>query len=131
MHESFESRSFIDALEQVGADSTRLAAFFDEHDIRRCDPRPVTDADGRRRRRCDPGTERHRFTAPISIGAYVYATVTTDSFDETAQGLLSELEVMESQQRPLLGRLAEWVEFAPASRRSPRSAPRSPTIGAH
>ena len=34
VHESFESRSFVDALEQIGADSTRLAALFDEHDIR-------------------------------------------------------------------------------------------------
>ena len=39
VHESFESRSFVDALEQVGADSTRLAALFDEHDIRRCETR--------------------------------------------------------------------------------------------
>ena len=31
------------------------------------------------------------------VGAYVYATVSTDSFDETAQGLLSELEVLDSR----------------------------------
>ena len=32
------------------------------------------------------------------VGAYVYATVTTDSFDETRAGLLlSELEVIESR----------------------------------
>ncbi|HEY4610704.1 MAG TPA: hypothetical protein VIH06_15915, partial [Ilumatobacteraceae bacterium] len=108
VHESLESRSFIDALEQVGADSTRLAALFDEHDIRRCDARPVTDADGVTAdlviRALNDTLRRTDL-----IGAYVYATVTTDSFDEKAQGLLSELDVIDARQRPLLGRLAEWV----------------------
>ncbi|HZX56597.1 MAG TPA: hypothetical protein VFE86_18050, partial [Ilumatobacteraceae bacterium] len=106
VHESLESRSFIDALEQVGADSTRLTALFDEHDIRACEPRPVTEADGVAAdlviRAVNDTTRRTDL-----IGAYVYATVTTDSFDEKAQGLLSELDVIEAQQRPLLGRLAE------------------------
>ena len=108
VHESFESRSFVDSLEQVGADSTRLTALFDEHDIRRCDPRPVTADDGAA---ADVVIRALNDTARRTdlIGAYVYATVSTDSFDEKAQGLLSELEVFEAQQRPLLGRLAEWV----------------------
>ena len=108
VHESFESRSFVDALEQVGADSTRLAALFDAHDIRRCDPRPVTADDGAAAdlviRALNDTVRRTEL-----VGAYVYATVSTDSFDDKAQGLLSELEVFEAQQRPLLGRLAEWV----------------------
>jgi oligoendopeptidase F len=108
VHESFDSRSFVDALEQVGADATRLTALFEEHDIRRCPARPVTDADGQAADaiiRALNDTERRTDL----VAAYVYATVTTDSFDETAQGLLSELEVIESQQRPLLARLAEWT----------------------
>ena len=108
VHESFESRSFVDALEQVGADSTRLAALFDEHDVRRCQPRAVTSADGEA---ADAIIRAVNDTAQRTdvVAAYVYATVTTNSFDERAQGLLSELEVFESQHRPLLGRLAEWV----------------------
>jgi pepF/M3 family oligoendopeptidase len=108
VHESFESRSFVDALEQVGADSTRLAALFDEHDIRRCEPRAVTAVDGEA---ADAIIRAVNDTSRRSdiVAAYVYATVTTNSFDERAQGLLSELEVFESQFRPLLGRLAEWV----------------------
>ena len=59
--------------------STRLAALFDEHDVRAIEPRPVTAADGvaadaviaalqpHGRRRCD------------IVGRHVYATVTTDS----------------------------------------------------
>jgi len=31
VHESFDSRSFMDAMERLGADVGRLAALFDEH----------------------------------------------------------------------------------------------------
>jgi oligoendopeptidase F len=108
VHESFESRSFVDALEQVGADSTRLTALFDQHDIRQCKARPVTEADGQAADAVIRALNDTELRTDL-VGAYVYATVTTDSFDETAQGLLSELEVIESQQRPLSARLAEWV----------------------
>jgi pepF/M3 family oligoendopeptidase len=108
LHESFESRSFVDALEQVGADATRLAALFDEHDIRRCDPRDVTEADGRAADAVIRAFNDAELRTDL-VGAYIYATVSTDSFDETAQALLSEVEVVESQARPLFARLAEWV----------------------
>ncbi len=108
VHESFESRSFVDALEQVGADSIRLAALFDEHDIRSCEHRTVTEADGRAADAVIRALNDTELRTDL-VGAYVYATVSTDSFDETAQGLLSELEVVESRTRPLFARLAEWV----------------------
>jgi oligoendopeptidase F len=108
VHESFESRSFVDALEQVGADSTRLAALFDEHDIRGGERRAVTAADGEAADAVIRALNDTELRTDL-MGAYIYATVSTDSFDETAQGLLSELEVIESQQRPLFARLAEWV----------------------
>jgi oligoendopeptidase F len=108
VHESFESRSFVDALEQVGADSTRLAALFDEHDVRRCQPRAVTAADGEAADAIIRAVNDTSHRTDI-VAAYVFATVTTNSFDERAQGLLSELEMFESQHRPLLARLAEWV----------------------
>jgi len=108
VHESFEARSFVDALEQADADATRLAALFEEHDIRGCATRAVTEADGQAAdaiiRALNDAEQRTEL-----VGAYVYATVSTDSFDETAQGLLSELEVIDSRQRPLLARLAEWI----------------------
>jgi pepF/M3 family oligoendopeptidase len=108
VHESFESRSFVDSLEQTDADSTRLTALFDEHDIHRCDPRAVTEADGEAADAVLRAVNDNALRVDI-VGAYVYATVSTDSFDETAQGLLSELEVIDSRQRPLLARLADWV----------------------
>jgi oligoendopeptidase F len=108
VHESFESRSFVDALEQVGADSTRLAALFDEHNIRRCGERAVTEADGQAADAVLRALNDTELRTEV-VDAYVYATVATDSFDEAAQGLLSELEVIDSRQRPLLARLADWV----------------------
>ena len=94
VHESLESRSFVDALEQTDADSTRLTALFDEHDIRRCETRAVTKADGEAADAVLRAVNDNAQRVDI-VGAYVYATVSTDSFDETAQGLLSELEVID------------------------------------
>ncbi len=108
VHESFEARSFVDAMEQVGADATRLTALFDAHGIRRCEPRPVTAADGEAADTVIRAVNQADHRSDI-VGAYIYATVTTDSFDEAAQGLASELDVIESQQRPLLARLADWI----------------------
>ena len=108
VHESFESRSFTDAMEQTGADTGRLNALFDEHDIRKCDARPVTEADGRAADAVIRAFNETGLRGDV-MGAYVYATVSTDSFDETAQGLASELNVFESQRQPLLARLADWV----------------------
>ncbi|MGI9646540.1 MAG: M3 family oligoendopeptidase, partial [Ilumatobacteraceae bacterium] len=44
------------------------------------------------------------------LDAYVYALVATDSRDERAQSLLSEIETIEATVRPLLARLADWVD---------------------
>ena len=108
VHESFESRSFTDAMEQTGADTSRLTALFDEHDIRKCDVRPVTEADGRAADAVIRAFNDTGLRGDV-MAAYVYATVSTDSFDEPAQGLASELDVLDSQRQPLLARLADWV----------------------
>ena len=76
-------------MEEVGADVTRLTALFDQFDIRRCEPRPVTETDGKA---ADEVIRTINDTGLRSelLEAYVYATVSTNSFDETAQGLSSE-----------------------------------------
>ena len=43
------------------------------------------------------------------LGSYVYATVTTDSRDERAQALFGELTGVDARLKPLLARLADWV----------------------
>ena len=95
-------------MERAGAEAARLEAAFNEHNIRSIDPRPVTSADG-----MAADTIIKQFNEVIKeseiLGAYVYATVSTDSRHEKAQGLQSELETLDAKVSPLLSRLADWV----------------------
>jgi len=108
VHESFDARSFTDSMERLGADVDRLTSLFDEHDVRGTEPRKPTADDAVA---ADAVITFFNAVAEASniLAAYVYATVSTDSRNEKAQGLLSELEVMESKLSPLTARLAEWV----------------------
>ncbi len=108
IHESLSARSFVEAHERVAADATRLVALFDEHDIRALEPRSVTAADGES---ADAVISAYNAlgAAVQELGATVYATVTTDSRDEFAQSLASQLDVQEAKVAPLLARLADWV----------------------
>jgi oligoendopeptidase F len=109
VHESFDSRSFTDAMERLGADVGRLSSLFDEHNVRGVTPRKPTAEDGQA---ADAVITAFNSVAEANnvLGAYVYATVSTDSRHERAQGLLSELEVIDSKMSPLVARLAEWVK---------------------
>ncbi len=108
VHESLDSRSFADALEQVGADADRLVAMFDELGIRAAAPRDVIDDDGGVADRVL--VELNRVTEHANhLRVYVYATVSTDSRDERAQALFSEVRQLDATLRPLSSRLAEWV----------------------
>jgi pepF/M3 family oligoendopeptidase len=108
VHESLDARSFTDALEQAGADADRLVALFDELDIRATAARPVTATDGSAADRAL--RELNRVTDDVStLSVYVYATVATDSRDERAQGVYSEIRQLGATLRPLSSRLADWV----------------------
>lgn len=109
VHESITSRSFRAAFERAAADADRLATLFDEHDIRRCPPRPVTPDDGRA---ADAVVDTYNTTARqiAELHAYVYASVTTNSRDEHAQSVLSEIQLLDLRLRPLLARLVDWVD---------------------
>jgi len=108
MHESFDSRDFNDAMERIGADTIRLIALFDEHGVRSVTNRPVTESDGESAdvivRAYNELTERFDH-----LDAYIYATVSTDSRDERAQSLSSQLDQTAAGVRPLIARLADWV----------------------
>ncbi|CAB4649936.1 MAG: oligoendopeptidase F [Actinobacteria bacterium] len=108
VHQSFDARSFTDAMESAGAGVTRLEALFEEHNIRAVTPRPVQPADGEA---ADSviSTFNNVVEAQEILGAYIYATVSTDSRNEHAQGLLSEMETLDARVSPLLARLADWV----------------------
>ena len=108
VHQSFDARSFSDAMESAGAGVTRLEALFEEHNVRAIDTRPVQPKDGEA---ADSviNTFNNVVEAQEILGAYIYATVSTDSRNERAQGLLSEMETLDARVSPLLARLADWV----------------------
>ena len=108
VHESFEARTFTDSMERLGASISRLEALFEEHGIRAVDPRTPTASDGQA---ADAAITAFNATVAESeiLLSYVYATVSTNSRDERAQGLLSELEDLDARVSPLLARLADWV----------------------
>ena len=109
LHESLTSRSFVDAMEQMTSEVARLAALFDEHQIRAIDHRAPTAAEAAA---CGAAIAAYNGTLEHleHLEAFVYATVSTDTRDETAQALLSEIETSDAQLRPLLARLADWVK---------------------
>ena len=108
LHESFESRSFLDAMERARADADRLVALFDECDIRAIERRKPTAADASNADRVIAAFNETVERSEL-LGSYVYATVSTDTRHEHAQSLLSELEVLDAKVGPLLARLADWV----------------------
>ncbi|MDA2958043.1 MAG: M3 family oligoendopeptidase [Actinomycetota bacterium] len=109
VHESLSSRSFVDAMERIGARVHRLESLFDELDIRATDDVRVDPETGRRVDRAVMAFNETVADLEV-LEAYVYATVSTDSRDETAQSSLSELDVLGSRVAPLLARLADFVD---------------------
>ena len=108
VHQSFDARSFSDAMESAGAGVTRLEALFEEHNVRAITSRAVLPNDGEA---ADSviSTFNNVVEAQEILDAYIYATVSTDSRNERAQGLLSEMETLDARVSPLLARLADWV----------------------
>jgi len=107
VHESLSSRSFTDSLELLGADVTRLEQLFDQHNIRQVD-RSAVPSDGPVADEVLTAFNR-TIASSETLESYVYATVSTNSRDEIAQGHLSTIGVLGSRLSPLLSRLAEWV----------------------
>jgi oligoendopeptidase F len=106
--DSLHGSQFRAAMERAGAEVSRLVATCDEHGIRSIAPRPVTEHDGRAADAVIQAYNRAAGELDV-VGAAVYATVTTDSRDEHASALLSQLEMDDATMRPLLARLADWV----------------------
>ena len=108
VHESFNARSFTDAMERAGSNVARLEALFETHNIRSIDPRTPNAQDGAAADVVIQAFNKTVDEQDILI-SYIYATVSTDSRHEQAQGLLSEMEDLDARIAPLLARLADWV----------------------
>ncbi len=108
LHESIDSRSFTGALEQLGADVTRLINLFDTHDVRAIAPRPVTEDDGIAADEVIAGYNDVAASLGV-LESFAYALVATDSRNQSAQSALSEIEDQEARFGPMTARLADWV----------------------
>jgi pepF/M3 family oligoendopeptidase len=126
VYESLTARSFTDAFELIGAEQVRLAALFDEHDIRGRPPSPATDSDATVAAQLIDALNHHQQRLQ-ELGSYTHSFVSTDSFDDTAQGIASRLEVVGAATRPLLSRFAEWLSATDVA----ALAALHPTVGAH
>jgi pepF/M3 family oligoendopeptidase len=111
VHESLTSRTFVDALERVGADVGRLESLYDELGIRALPDGVLPTVDADTGARLDRAIRDFNSVVAQTeiLEAYVYANVATNTRDETAQALLSEIEVAGSRITPLLARLADFV----------------------
>jgi oligoendopeptidase F len=109
IYESIGSRAFVDDVESLDAGATRLEALFDEHDVRRCEPRDVSAADGAAADAVLAAHNEHQ-TRHLVAAAFVHSIVATDSRDERAQAMANRLAVIDARVRPLTARLADWVQ---------------------
>jgi pepF/M3 family oligoendopeptidase len=111
VHESLTSRTFVDSLERIKSDVGRLEALYDELGIRALPDGVLPTVDAETGVRLDRAIRDFNSVVAQTeiIEAYVYANVATNTRDETAQALLSEIEVAGSRITPLLARLADFV----------------------
>ncbi len=108
VHESFTARSFRAAMERVSTDTDRLAALFDTHGVRAVPARPTDDADGAAADAIIVALNDWQLQLQ-QLSTYVQATVSTDSYNEIAQALASELQMLSSRGQPLFARFVDWV----------------------
>lgn len=105
---SLEAREFRSDIERVGADIERLQALFDEHDVRAGDPLPATPASASAAAevlRAFNDVLRH---AQL-VENFAYAALATNSMDDTAQTVSSEIAQRTAPARALLARLGAWA----------------------
>jgi pepF/M3 family oligoendopeptidase len=119
-----DDRSFNIALEGVYARIDRLAALYDELDIRDTAPRAVTDADVRSLESIlDATNELQSELRPVST--FLYALISTDSRNDLAASRHVELQTRGAPLAPLAKRLGAWLAALGAEElieRSPAAA---------
>ncbi|HET6793642.1 MAG TPA: M3 family oligoendopeptidase [Acidimicrobiales bacterium] len=105
---SLESREFAAAEERLGADVARLAALYDEHDVRGGTSRKLDDATVASFESVVT-TTNEVLDALRLLSAYINGFVSTDARNQTAAGLSSRLQAQSARVRALMTRFDAWV----------------------
>jgi oligoendopeptidase F len=108
VHPSLSSRQFMTAHEALESEITRLVALYDGHAVGAMAPRPPTAEDVTAVEEVIDATNGVQ-DAFRTLHAYVASHVTTDSRDDGAQGVYSQLLAASAILRALGARLAAWV----------------------
>src|SRR4051812_19564585 len=110
-----DSREFAGAHESIGAGVARLAALYDEHDVRGGDPVELDAAAIGAFEAVIAATNDLQDELRL-VNAYLYGFVTTDARDDKAAALQSQLQAQSAPLRTLSSRFAEWIARLGAER---------------
>ena len=103
-----DDRAFTAALEGAYAGIDRLAALYDERDIRATEPRRPTSEDVASLEAVLDATNELQ-SELRRLTAYLYASTTTDSRDDRAAARQVELQTRAAPLNPLAKRLGAWL----------------------
>jgi oligoendopeptidase F len=112
---SLESREFAAAHEGIGAAVTRLAALYDEHDVRGGNPVPLDHDTIAAFEEVIAETNELQDELRL-VNAFVSGYVTTDARNDEAAALQSQLQAQVAPLRTLSTRFAAWVARLGAER---------------
>jgi oligoendopeptidase F len=103
-----DDRAFTGALEGVYAQVDRLAALYEQFDVRATEPRAVTEDDVAAVNAVLASTN-HLQAELRPVATYLYALVTTDSRNDQAMARYVELQTRAAPLAPLGKRLGAWL----------------------
>lgn len=106
--ESLDSRELQAAHEGIVASVDRLAALYDELDVRGGEPRKIDDETANTIERVIAATNELHDDVRL-VSAYLHAHITTDARDDRAAALHSELQPALARLRMLSTRFSAWV----------------------
>lgn len=105
---SLGSREFSEQHELLGADVARLAALYDQHDVRGGAPVELDEARVAAFEEV-VGATNELLDRMRLLSAYVHSFVSTDARDDAAAGMASELQAQSAKVRALSVRFDAWV----------------------
>jgi pepF/M3 family oligoendopeptidase len=130
IYSSLTGEDYRAAVTRLDADLTAAEQFFDQQKIRRL-PKPPPKASGALAGRLASALKRMSDLTRLAetLGSFVSAYLTTDSYDAAAARETSRLELLDTRRRQLGVRLVGWIGSLDAL--LPELIPQKPLLGEH